>query len=610
MATRKPLRSSCLFVFLASSLGAAPAFAQTPAPAPAAAPTVTPAAPPPVEAAPPPPPPPAPEKKKGASPGLSLSPDTPQVGGRVTSPAEPPPVVAPEPSAEWKFEVTGYFRAPMRFSWGEAKTSPGLDENGNEIAPSAAGTQFRTPPLVPDANYIDWRYTNSFVAPWTELNFKYGNDRVKAQVQIASYNLTDPGYRRLESNLGINQAFITLLWPEFANNENLHLTLTVGGFTNRYGAAGRYDAGKYETYLIGRTHVAGATVNLAWDASDNWTFQIEGGGGAKLEPIPYYGAPGPSNTPRTSLPMWEPYPGPRPQESAFVLHGHLGAVFKRTWIGGLHYIGVFANDNERATAFTERTFNTACAPSTTATPPAVCGRPYTEPSPRIQIWGLDLKQLHPWIGDFYVGGSVVNARNAIYLGDAIEVLHSFGGWQLHDNYFGPPGGTNLVSGKIWSALAQYSISLGQVFWHPQSFWGQGPDLILTAFGMYNYVDIDVAAGGNPLFDNRKKLKAGLEATYLPLEWLGFGFRADNVRPNLDNADESFAVFSPRVIIRTQFVTHEQIMLQYSRYFTGSDVVGQFPYNNQPGGGGIMPTPLNGFSATDKNAAQIAAIIWF
>ena len=212
----------------------------------------------------------------------------------MTSPAEPPPVVAPEPSAEWKFEVTGYFRAPLRMSWGPSTTSPGVDVNGNEIPPSAAGTQLRTPPLVPDANYIDWRYTNSFVAPWTELNFKYGNDRVKAQVQIASYNLTDPGYRRLESNLGINQAFITLLWPELANNENLHLTLTVGGFTNRYGAAGRYDAGKYETYLFGRTHVAGATVNVAWDASDDWTFQIEGGGGAKLEPIPYYGAPGPT----------------------------------------------------------------------------------------------------------------------------------------------------------------------------------------------------------------------------------------------------------------------------------------------------------------------------
>ena len=597
VTTRRAPFSSSLLVSLALSLPAAAAFAQTPAP------TVTPAVEAPPPAMPPPPPPPAPEKKKtGVSPGLSLSPDTPQVGGRVTSPAEPPPVVAPEPSAEWKFEVTGYFRAPLRMSWGPSTTSPGVDVNGNDIPASAAGTQIRTPPLVPDANYIDWRYTNSMVAPWTELNFKYGNDRVKAQVQIASYNLTDPGYRRLESNLGINQAFITLLWPELANNENLHLTLTVGGFTNRYGAAGRYDAGKYETYLFGRTHVAGATVNVAWDATEDWTFQIEGGGGAKLEPIPYYGAPGPSNSPRTSLPMWEPYPGPRPQESAFLAHVHLGAVLKRQWIFGAHFIDVFANDNERSTAFTESTFNTFCTPATTATPPAVCGRPYDAPRPRIMVYGADIKQLHPWIGDAYAGFSVIDARNAIYLGDAIEVLHSFGGWQLHDNYFGRPGDTDLVTGKVYTALAQYSISLGQVFWHPQAFWGQGPDLILNIFGMYNYVDLNVAAGANPLFSGITKRKGGLEMTYLPLEWFGVGFRGDVVQPDVDNSATNFSVFSPRLIFRTAFVTHEQIMIQYSRYFVGADVRGQFPYNQQPGAGQLL--------GVDKNAAQIAAIIWF
>ena len=71
---------------------------------------------------------------------------------------------------------------------------------------------------------------------------------------------------------------------------------------------------------------------------------------------------------------------------------------------------------------------------------------------------------------------------------------------------------------------------------------------------------------------------------------------------MDQSDLNFSVFSPRLIFRTAFVTHEQIMLQYSRYFTGSDVRGQFPYNMQPGAGGL--------TSTDKNAAQIAAIIWF
>ena len=117
---------------------------------------------------------------------------------------------------------------------------------------------------MPDANYIDWRYTNSMVGPWTELNFHYGNSRVKATVQIASYNLTDAGYRRLEANLGINQSFLSINWPELLD-DNSRFTLTVGGFTNRYGAAGRYDGGKYETYLFGRTHIAGETGTLEYD---------------------------------------------------------------------------------------------------------------------------------------------------------------------------------------------------------------------------------------------------------------------------------------------------------------------------------------------------------
>ena len=63
------------------------------------------------------------------------------------------------------------------------------------------------------------------------------------------------------------------------------------------------------------------------------------------------------------------------------------------------------------------------------------------------------------IGDGYLGFSHLDARNAIYLGDAIEVIHSFGGWQLHDNYFGGPGDVDPTTGKIDSVLFQYSLQL-------------------------------------------------------------------------------------------------------------------------------------------------------
>ncbi len=234
------------------------------------------------------------------------------------------------------------------------------------------------------------------------------------------------------------------------------------------------------------------------------------------------------------------------------------------------------------------------------TPPAICGRPYNEPKPRIMTYGFDIKQLHQWIGDGYAGFSVVDARNAIYLGDAIEVIHSFGGWQLHDNYFGAPGAVDPVTGKVYSVEFQYSFSWGQLFYYPQPFWGQGPDLITTVFGMFNHVDLP--AGQNPVYDGINKLKFGAEVTYLPLDWFGVGFRGDVVQPNMDQSNTNFSVFSPRLLFRTAFVTHEQILVQYSRYFTGSQVFSQFPYNVQPGAAN--------FGGVDKNAFQIAAIIWF
>jgi hypothetical protein len=565
-----------------------PVFAEdAPAAAAGAAPEVTPAEP---AAAP------AAKKKGGGGPSLGLNPEAPQASGLVTTTADAP-VAAPEPeTGEWKFDVTGYFRAPLRFSWGP----PTVGTTPGGMSTSAAGTQLRTPPLVPDANYIDWRYTNSFVAPWTELNFHYGNDRVKATVQIASYNITDSGYRRLESNLGINEAFLSMTWPEFIN-ENARLTLIAGAYTNRYGAAGRYDAGRYETYLFGRTHVAGETLNFGYDWND-FTFQAEESFGGKLEPIPFYGAPlgtsadvvsmgATTGNANQDLPAWQPYPGPFAQESTFVASGHVGVSWKKMVIGGLHYIDVFANDNEASTAYEGQAFGTS-------------GRAPGAARPYLHIYGGDVKLLGGVFGDGYIGYSHLAAQNAIYLADAIEVLHSFGGWQLHDNYFGKPGNTDVVTGTIDSVEFQYSFSFGQLFHYPQAFWGDGPDLIGTIFGMFN----SVTAPDNTMY-TMKKLKFGTEWTYVPLPWLGLGGRFDVVEPNLNDSTQSFSVISPRIIFRTAFVTHEQVMIQYSRYFYGSgysvtspeNIGGMFPYNSQAGGAGM---------GVDKNAAQIAAIIWF
>ena len=69
-------------------------------------------------------------------------------------------------------------------------------------------------------------------------------------------------------------------------------------------------------------------------------------------------------------------------------------------------------------------------------------RPSAVGAPHIIIYGGEVKWLTALFGDGYLGYAHLDAKNAEYLADAIETIHSFGGWQLHDNYFGPPGGIN------------------------------------------------------------------------------------------------------------------------------------------------------------------------
>jgi hypothetical protein len=275
-----------------------------------------------------------------------------------------------------------------------------------------------------------------------------------------------------------------------------------------------------------------------------------------------------------------------PQESTFVHHAHLGALWKGTLLLGLHFIDTFANDNERAGSYVMQPYGGT----------AILAR-HEGVRPNITVWGGDAKLLGGVLGDGYLGYAHLEAVDAESLADAIEVLHSYGGWQLHDNFFGVPGAVEHVTGKIDSVEFQHVFSLGQAFRYPEAFWGNGPDLIVSLFGMYNRVSGAV----NPAF-NHGKAKGGGDVTYLPVSWFGIGARFDTVQPNLDDNTQTFSVLSPRLYVRTAFVTHEQIMVQYSRYFYGATAAhSQYPYNGQPGAADL---------GADKNAAQIAAIISF
>ncbi len=450
----------------------------------------------------------------------------------------------------WKFNFKGFMRAPMRLSHGTL---------GGE-------TQFHSPPVVPDANFTNWQYTNNLPGPWVEMLFQYGNDKVKMTTALASYNITSGGYRELQAQLGIDRAFLTLNFPE-ALSELGGLSWNVGVFSDAYGSAGRYDAGMYQTFLFGKTRIAGETLRANLFVGDDFTLLVDHGFGSKTDQQ-HWTDRAVAAAPGDSYQAYEPYPGPQQQGSTLLHHAHLALVYKDLLTTTLHYMDTWTRD-QRATA--------------------------GQKDGKIQIVGVDTKFSGGWMGEGYIGVSQINAANAVAVSDSIEVLHSQGGWQLANNYLGSDG-----NGKVTSVLFQYRFSLAAFMLRPQEWWGDGTDLVVHLFGMYNKVDSgkDVPLNG----PGNQKLKFGADAIYTPLPVLGFGGRFDLVQPDLDNSRRSFAVLTPRIVLKSNYVTHEEVSIMYARYFNKSETMLPFPFGGQ---GAPYPAP-----GPDDGVFMVQATMWW
>jgi len=548
--------------------------------------------------------------RKGAA--IGISPNVPQiVGGGIsaTQAEELAPTATSGSSDEWKMDFHGYMRAPLRLSWGpetlvQSSAGPMMPDHTTDphdnTAMQGKSFQLHTTPRNPGLSYTDWNYTNTTPGPWAQLNFSYGNSRAAMTIIVGSYSLTTAGYRNLQAQQGIDQAFVTVNFPE-AFGDMGGLVWTVGAFNNRYGTAGKYDGGAYETYLFGRTRVAGSTLQANLDLGGPFSLTIEQGLGAKIEiqaftnngvnqvfqiPTPYndqshtaagYGSV--YNRDREDL----PYQGPVPQGSTLVHHYHLGLAYKKLLVFGAHFLQSYTPDDNWNP---QNDF----IPNTSDRLP----RRYGPQPGRMTIYGGDIRLSGGVLGEGYLGYSHIGASNVLALADAIEVLHSFAGWNFKQNFFGrtydPHTGTyqgpQNESGTVDTILAQYTFSLGALVNYPGNFWGQGPDLNATVFGMLNLVDSKGTAASS---FKTKKLKYGLDVAYIPLSWVGVGIRGDVVQPDLDatvkdgndegNAGSvrNFKVITPRIVFRTGFLTHETITVQYSHYFLGDRAYPTYPY---------------------------------
>ena len=584
------------------------------APTPAAAPAPAAAKPEPAAASPQ-------RKRAGQAAELGLSPQTTSYAADNKSTLGE----SEAPTEDWGFKFHGFFRGPMRLSM-DHESGPGR------------GIQFHAPPITPDSNYTTWSYTNNNPGPWAELILQYGNNRAIMTAAIASYNITSGGWRELQDQLGVDRAFLTLNFPDLFGDFG-KLTANVGVFSDRYGAMGKYDGGAYDTYMIGRTRVAGETLTFEFDIADDFKLVIEHGIGAKMDVQKWRGYPGyPNNT------TWEPYPGYAQQGTTLLHHAHAGLLWANMLTLTGHYMYAWTKDAMRTSMNGTGGAGQATVPKPNTLPEA----PQLDSSwsgtssvnardGSMRVLGADLRLDGGWMGIGYLGFSSIKCSNAGVLMDAIEVIHSQGGWQLTNNYLGAAG-----NGTINSIGFQYTFSLAAFMMRPQSWWGQGADLTLQVFGIANFIsgitsafpgyDMNTPPPSNSTYPTNgwnapsggqyggwikgpdgfgtKKFKTGAQALYTPLAFMSIGARFDYVEPNLDNSTHNFWVVSPKLVFRTQFVTHEQIILQYQYYSYGSW------YNNTANNMNSLPFPYGGGGPQfypahpDSHTVTIAASMWW
>jgi hypothetical protein len=435
---------------------------------------------------------------------------------------------ATENEGQWGFRYNGYFRAPMNIGFGERK-NPFIGQSKTTISNLQ----------VPGREFYSWQSTPNAQGPWTEMFFGYGNGQVESKIAVQAFNLTDPSFNDTDeqgAQIGISQAFVSVT-PNLSDViEDLRMNVRVGAFWNQYGGAGKYDAGAYDAYIIGRTHIIGGTYRLDYDM-DSDTLWFEHGVGAK-QPSPAVS----QNTKYTLL-----------------HHAHIGMNLDNTVLFGLHYMHSWTQeqDHQCVTDPNADALLGACPFQGTVREDPNDGS--------LDVYGADFRYNMDAFGEFFIGYSLVVAKYASTVDAAIEVAHAGGGGfftsgvtGIYLNERGNNAGDMQGNGHVHNVLAQYDFSLSTII---------GPGVFGTStldgslFGMFNAVSSEDDAEA----DGVTKLKFGADLEFAPLSWFAVGFRADHLRPNSTIKKQNFSILSPRLVFRTDYASHEEISLIYHRY---------------------------------------------
>lgn len=452
--------------------------------------------------------------------GLGLDPGAPQitnVAGGIT-PAYGQPS---ETDQDWRFDFHGMVLLPLRI---------GINERRGTVFTDQKKTTLHTPPVVP-GSFETFEYTAIAPDPWVQLNFSYGNPTVIATVIVAARTVQNgESWFNAPDHIGINDAFFTYR-PRV--HEAIHVNVNFGAFASNYGHMGEYDLGRQGTPLIARVSGMGATSTAVFDLENDLQVVTELGAQGQLTKTPVGIQPA----------AWNGYADPN-IGSTFAVHGHAALGYMgKAQVGG-HLIYAFAQD-ERATPTIQKDGN-------------------------ISVLGLDARLTLGRYGHFYLGYGHTNADEARSVSGVIRVLNAPGGNGLADEYLGRDA-EGRINGSLDVVGAQYDFSLGNFLQYPRNFNGKSPDIVTSLFAMYAGVSSPVPRNILGVGDGVGKAKYGVEIGYSMLSWLAAGGRFDRVLNDLDDDSQTHAIWTGRLIFRSDFGAQDQVTLQYSNYQTGSGV---------------------------------------
>ena len=479
------------------------------------------------EAAPAPPPPDTgylPGERRAL--GLGLSPQAAEVpelpGGLTTSPG------GPAPADDWRFNFRGFMSAALRVSTG-SRENPTSDQSTLTL---------HTLPRIVDV-YGAFSGTNNPQGSWVDMTFDYGNKTVTAHVKLTTWKPSDGlDWTAVGSQNIVDEAYLSY---EVIPTGKFRVHWTAGAFRNIYGGLAQYSVGQYNAQIIGMPFGVGETLTAMYDLNDKLTVHVEDG---------LMGRTG--KAPAGVVPTREDNAANPELPSCWVHHLHAGISSKGDIpiVLAVHYITNWAQDERDQLPTNNSTmywFNGG-----------------QRPDPRMDVYGIDLRIMDTWLGSFGAAMSYTDAHYAELL-TGLNFFGSFTGEQMTKRFFGPIGGGTA---KMGIGGFEYSLGWGRLLRHAAY---SGPELTTSLFA-----DAATITSEDPGANGKRLYKFGSEVTYRFFPWLAASFRADHVAPNSKDLQESFNVISPKLIFKSDWFSHEQVTLAYSRWFYGADTHAEFP----------------------------------